>query len=128
MALACAVFPKICISMLLQVHHMTYNLSPHIPADTGDKRLSRHQTWSQRLGVQYTKHQAITQDKSLSPHSFLSTTSGHWRICPTSHWQTPQMGNLLSWVMAWCLVYWTPSLWVQVQCPDGSLSFIFLLI
>ena len=26
---------------------------------------------TQRLGVQYTRHQAITQDKSLSPHSFL---------------------------------------------------------
>ena len=25
--------------------------------------------------------QAITQDKSLSPHSFLCTTSGRWRIC-----------------------------------------------
>ena len=36
---------------------------------------------TQRLGVQYTKHQAITQDKSLSPHSSLCTASGHWRIC-----------------------------------------------
>ena len=27
---------------------------------------------TQRLGVQYTRHQAITQDKSLSPHSSLS--------------------------------------------------------
>ena len=26
---------------------------------------------TQRLGVQYARHQAITQDKSLSPHSFL---------------------------------------------------------
>ena len=36
---------------------------------------------TQRLGAQYTRHQAITQDKSLSPHSFLCTTSGRWRIC-----------------------------------------------
>ena len=36
---------------------------------------------TQRLGVQYTRHQAITQDKSLSPLSFLCTTSGRWRIC-----------------------------------------------
>ena len=36
---------------------------------------------TQRLGVQYTMHQAITQDKSSSPHSFLCTTSGRWRIC-----------------------------------------------
>ena len=36
---------------------------------------------TQRLGLQYTKHQAITQDKSLSPHSFLCTASGRWRIC-----------------------------------------------
>ena len=36
---------------------------------------------TQRLGVQSTRHQAITQDKSLSPHSSLCTASGHWRIC-----------------------------------------------
>ena len=36
---------------------------------------------TQRLGVQYTRHQAITQDKSLSPHSSLCTASGRWRIC-----------------------------------------------
>ena len=35
----------------------------------------------QRLGVQYTKHQAITQDKSLPPHFSLCTASGRWRIC-----------------------------------------------
>ena len=36
---------------------------------------------TQRLGVQYTRHQAITHDKSLSPHSSLCTASGCWRIC-----------------------------------------------
>ena len=36
---------------------------------------------TQRLGVQYTRHQATTQDKSLSPHSSLCTASGRWRIC-----------------------------------------------
>ena len=36
---------------------------------------------TQRLRVQYTKHQGITQDKSLSPHSSLCTASGRWRIC-----------------------------------------------
>ena len=36
---------------------------------------------TQRLGVQYTRHQAITQDKSLSPHSSLCTASGRWQIC-----------------------------------------------
>ena len=36
---------------------------------------------TQKLGVQYTKHQAITQDKCLSPLSFLCSTSGRWRIC-----------------------------------------------
>ena len=30
---------------------------------------------TQRLGVQYTKHQAIIQDKSLSPHSEMKTLS-----------------------------------------------------
>ena len=36
---------------------------------------------TQRLGVLYTKHQAITQDKSLSPYFSLCTASGRWRIC-----------------------------------------------
>ena len=40
---------------------------------------------TQRLGVQYTRHQAITQDKSLSPHSSLCTptTTGN----ANDHWQ-----------------------------------------
>ena len=58
---------------------------------------------TQRLGVQYIKHQAITQDKSLSPYSSLCTTSGHWRI----------------------LVYWTPSLWVPGSMPRRQFVFPF---
>ena len=45
---------------------------------------------TQRLGVQYTRHQAITQDKSLSPHCFLCTTSGHWPICQTHTGRPPK--------------------------------------
>ena len=46
---------------------------------------------TQRLGVQYTKHQAITHDKSLSPHAFFPMCQ---RICQSEvgrsandHWQ-----------------------------------------
>ena len=38
-------------------------------------------TWAWRLGVQYTKHQAITPDKIYLPILFLCTTSGCWLIC-----------------------------------------------
>ena len=33
----------------------------------------------------------------------------------------------LAGVMAWCLVHWTPSLWVQVQCSRWKLVFPFFL-
>ena len=46
---------------------------------------------TQRLEVQYTKHQAITQDKSLSPHSFPMYCQWSLANLPTSHWQTPQI-------------------------------------
>ena len=39
-----------------------------------------------------------------------------------------QGDKLLSLVMAWCLVYWTLSLWVQVWCPDESSSFHSFLL
>ena len=33
--------------------------------------------------------------------------------------------ELLSWVMAWCLVYWTPSLWVPGSMPGWKFVFPF---
>ena len=34
-----------------------------------------------------------------------------------------EMYKLLSWVMAWCLVYWTPSLWVPGLMPGWKFIF-----
>ena len=60
-----------------EVSQVLVKYSKNYSADTGEERKKRKINFhpgikpgTQRLGVQYTRHQAITQDKSLSPLYF----------------------------------------------------------
>jgi len=58
------------------VEEFYFYSSKNYSADTGEEAKKGKinfrpgiEPGTQRLGVQYTRHQAITQDKSMSPHS-----------------------------------------------------------
>ena len=67
-------------------------------------------------------HCPISRNKILFG-SLSSPGDGIVRITLLTQVKKERKERLLSWVMAWCLVYWTPSLWVLDSMP-GQKSFL----